>query len=294
MAPHAHILVVEDEAGTADMLTVYFEAQGYEITAVSRGTEALTMVSQTVPDLILLDVALPDIDGFEVCRRLRAHWRTERIPVIFLTDRRSREDRLTGLELGAVDYIIKPYEVQELRLKVRNVLWGIPSHHPTDAVTGLPDSGATVERLTHLLSDQGWAVLYIGVHDLESYIEAYGFVAGYNVLRAVGRMVSHVVNDVGSPDDFVGHCSGDDLVIITAAERSSTLHRRLEETFEQAVAYFGPRSAWEHVFTRSVRSPEGDAPPVTFSIGLVSGGEFSNTHEMIQAAMDACRYVGVP
>ena len=126
MAPHAHILVVEDEAGTADMLTVYFEAQGYEIAAVGTGTEALTLVSQTVPDLILLDVALPDIDGFEVCRRLRAHWRTERIPVIFLTDRRSREDRLTGLELGAIDYITKPYDVQELRLKVRNVLRGVP------------------------------------------------------------------------------------------------------------------------------------------------------------------------
>ncbi|RMF35375.1 MAG: DNA-binding response regulator, partial [Chloroflexi bacterium] len=114
------ILVVEDDVDTAEMLTAYFEAQGYEVLSAAWGEDALRMTQEVVPDLVVLDIRLPDIDGYEVCRRLRSHRRTEHIPIIFLTERRERIDRLTGLELGAVDYITKPFDIQELRLRVRN------------------------------------------------------------------------------------------------------------------------------------------------------------------------------
>jgi DNA-binding response OmpR family regulator len=117
-----HILIVEDQANTAEMLTTYLRGQGYEVTAVGWGRDALAFVEGTIPDLVLLDIRLPDIDGYEVCRRLRIRQRTKNIPVIFLTERREREDKLMGLATGAVDYITKPFDVQELRLRVQNVL----------------------------------------------------------------------------------------------------------------------------------------------------------------------------
>jgi PleD family two-component response regulator len=291
MAHRARILIVEDEKDTAESLTVYFEAQGYDTTAVSEGNDALAFIDETLPDLILLDVLLPDIDGFEVCRRLRAHWRTEHIPVIFLTKRRSREEKLMGLELEALDYIVKPYDVQELKLRVRNALRRSTSHRSTNAVTGLPDSRTTEERLIGLLAEQDWAVLYISIDNLEPFIEGYGFVAGYDVLRAVSRMASHVVRELGTPDDFVGHGRGDDLIITTTAEKAPILHDRLWEMFEEAVVYFCPPPAWGQVFAAIGQGAEEDARMVSLSMGVVSGGIFADVRDIIQAAWDVRRRV---
>ena len=294
MAHRPHILVIEDETDTAELLTIYFEAQGYDTTAVSGGHDALAFIDETVPDLILLDVLLPDIGGFEVCRRLRAHWRTEHIPVIFLTQRGSREDKLTGLELGALDYIVKPYDVQELRLRVRNALRRSTGHRAMNAVTGLPDSRTTEERLIKLLADQDWAVLYISIDNLEPFIEAYGFVAGYDILRAVGRMTSHVVRELGTPDDFVGHGMGNDLIITTRTEKAPILHDRLWETFEEAAAYFHPPPEWGQVFASTDEDAERDTRLVSLSMGVVSGGIFAGVKEIIQAAWDVRRHIKAP
>ena len=113
MSEIQHILVVEDDMDTSEMLSSYFEAQGYDVLTAAWGEDALRITEDVVPDLVVLDIRLPDIDGYEVCRRLRSHRRTEQVPIIFLTERRERTDRLTGLELGAVDYITKPFDMQE-------------------------------------------------------------------------------------------------------------------------------------------------------------------------------------
>jgi DNA-binding response OmpR family regulator len=117
-----HILIVEDETSTAEMLKAYLSSLGYQVSHAGWGQDAVALATRIQPDLVVLDIHLPDIDGYEVCLRLRNQPRTENTPVIFLTERRERVDRLTGLELGAVDYITKPFDVQELRFRVRNAL----------------------------------------------------------------------------------------------------------------------------------------------------------------------------
>jgi len=109
------LLIVEDDCDTSEMLRVYFEAQGYRVITAASGGEALEKGRQQLPDLILLDIRLPDIDGFEVGKQLQDDLRTSRLPVIFVTERRERDDRIMGLKLGAIDYITKPFDVQELR-----------------------------------------------------------------------------------------------------------------------------------------------------------------------------------
>jgi len=116
------ILVVEDDLDTSDMLRLYFEAQGYEVLTTCYGSHALEICQKTLPDLVIQDINLPDIDGYEVCRHLGDNLRTNQIPVLFLTERRDRGDKIAGLELGAADYMTKPFDVQELRLKVRNIM----------------------------------------------------------------------------------------------------------------------------------------------------------------------------
>jgi len=132
------ILIVEDDVDIADMLNAYFRVQGYEVMVVSEGEEAVTQCTSKLPNLVILDIRLPDIDGFEVARRLRTQRRTKEIPIIFLTEKRARGDRMQGLDLGADDYITKPFDVQELRLRVRNALRRSSHWTLINPVTNLP------------------------------------------------------------------------------------------------------------------------------------------------------------
>ncbi len=133
------ILIVEDDPDVAEMLNAYFRVQGYEVFTVNWGEDGVRAGQSVAPDLIILDIRLPDIDGFEVARRLRSDRRTNEIPIIFLTEKRDRGDRLQGLEVGADDYITKPFDVQELRLRVRNALKRVSQGSLTNPVSGLPE-----------------------------------------------------------------------------------------------------------------------------------------------------------
>lgn len=116
------LLIVEDDADTVEMLSLFFGEEGYQVSSTAWGQDALKLCRELVPDVILLDIRLPDIDGFEVCRRLHSSFQTNHIPVICLTERKEPADKIEGLEAGAIDYVTKPFNLRELNLRVRNVL----------------------------------------------------------------------------------------------------------------------------------------------------------------------------
>jgi PleD family two-component response regulator len=232
------LLIVEDDLDTSEMLRVYFEAQGYRVITAGGGQEALEKCRIEPPDLILLDVRLPDIDGFEVGRHLQEDVRTSRLPVIFVTERRERDDRIAGLKLGAIDYITKPFDVQELRLRVRNALRRAGSQN--NPITGLPGEKVTTDRLSLMLEREVWSVLAINIHGLNRFNEIYGFVARDDVLRAIALTLTSAVDELGSIDDFVGHPSEEQFVIITIPNKGTQLNQHIEERLKQAMTYFYP------------------------------------------------------
>jgi len=178
------LLIVEDDIDIADMLNAYFRVQGYDVMTVNWGEDGVRSCQASMPDLLILDIRLPDIDGFEVARRLRANRKTQEIPIIFLTERRERLDRLRGLELRAEDYITKPFDIQELRLKVRNTLMRARRGNLTNPVTGLPETAMVDERLKQCLKQTDWAVLVVSLLNLDVFREAYGFVASDDLVRS--------------------------------------------------------------------------------------------------------------
>ncbi len=189
----------------------------------------------------MLDIRLPDIDGYEVCRQLRSHRRTQTLPVIFLTERRDRVDKLSGLELGVVDYITKPFDIQELKLRVRNVLRRAQQASLSNPVTNLPEGALVDEKLSALLfSDSRWSVLLMAIVGLESFRELYGFVASDDVLRAVGLMMINAVREVGHEGDVIGHLAPNDFVIITDEDHLAPLRDRIEMRLNQSMEYFYP------------------------------------------------------
>ena len=276
------LLIVEDDNDTSEMLRVYFEAQGYRVVTAASGNEALEKGQQQLPDLILLDIRLPDIDGFEVGKRLQEDLRTSRLPVIFVTERRERDDRIAGLKLGAIDYITKPFDVQELRLRVRNALRRASSQ--TNAVTGLPGKKLTADRLSLLLERDNWAAISVIITDLDMFNEIYGFVARDDVLRAVALILTGIVDELGSIDDFIGHPTESQFLIITTQVKASDLVRRVEERLGQAMAYFYPihdREAgyvtWGDVELRRVRIPFMN---VVTNIALSTDGPFGDVETL--------------
>jgi PleD family two-component response regulator len=233
------ILIVEDDLDLAEMLNAYFRALSYDVLTAAWGREALEISSQENLNLIMLDIRLPDIDGYEVCRQLRTQRRTQNLPIIFLTEKRDRVDKLQGLELGVVDYITKPFDIQELRLRVRNAITRAARQSLSNPVTDLPEGELVEERLTGLLySDQNWAALLLSMTGLSDFRELYGFVAADDVLRAVTLMVRNAVREHGGEDDFIGHLGAEDFLILTAPDRVNIIRERVENRVRLSREYF--------------------------------------------------------
>ncbi len=234
------ILIVEDDLDVAEMLNAYFRVQGYEVQTVNWGEDGVRACLSFHPDLVILDIRLPDIDGFEVARRLREDRRTRNVPIIFLTEKRERTDRIQGLSLGADDYITKPFDVQELRLRVRNALKRMSQGSLNNPVSGLPEGALVDERLKEVINNASWSVLLISLENLNLFREAYGFVAADDVLRAVSLMLTNALREVGTPDDFLGHLSPTDFIIVTPAARAETLRSLIRPRLEQSLDFFYP------------------------------------------------------
>jgi DNA-binding response OmpR family regulator len=247
------ILIIEDDLDVAEMLNAYFLVQGYEVFTVNWGEDGVRACQTNHPDLVILDIRLPDIDGYEVARRLRGDRRTQEVPIIFLTEKRERTDRLQGLEVGADDYITKPFDIQELRLRVRNALRRMTQGSLTNPVSSLPEGALVDERLGEVLQKGGWAVLLVSLENIDAFRELYGFVASDDVLRAVSLMILNTMRELSSPDDFLGHVSATDFVLVVSPANLPILLERLRNRLEQSLDYFYPIKDREQASKRKDR-----------------------------------------
>ncbi len=234
------VLVVDDDLDVAEMVAAYLSVHGYVVRTVHMGEEAVRVALADPPDLVIQDINLPDIDGFEVAYRLRNNRKTKNIPIIFLTEKLARTDRLQGLELGADDYITKPFDIQELKLRVRNAIQRTDLGTLTNPVTGLPEGVLVDDRLEECLQADQWALILITLGNLARFREHYGFVAADDVLRAVNLMIQSAMRELSSINDFVGHFSPDEFILVTSIHNQAELGERIKTQLEQSLEYFHP------------------------------------------------------
>ena len=287
------VLVVEDDFDISSMLQLYFKSQGYEVYVAPRGGVALEMTRQNMPNVIVLDIMLPDIDGYEVCRQLRTNLRTSHIPIIFLTQKDERNDKIQGLELGADDYITKPFDLEELRLRVRNTIKSAEVASLTSASTGLASGRLIEQQLRELMQKQGWGVLYIGIHGLGAFNEVYGFVAGEEVLRFTGMLLNDVIDEMGTADDFIGHIGGDNFIIITRKELVDPLRTEIAQRFDENVGthYDFMTRMQGYLVIKDDDGEEEHVPLMTLQIGAltIEDGPFTDIREITEAAAEVRR-----
>ncbi len=289
----ARLLIVEDDIDISTMLKIYFSGLGYDVDTAMRGSDALEKTRHALPHLIVLDIMLPDIDGYEVCRHLRTNTRTSHIPVIFLTQKDERSDRLQGLELGADDYITKPFDIEELKLRVQGAIRRSERESLTDPRSGLPAGRLIEEQLRKIIRETGWAFLDMRINHFEPFKDVYGFVAGDDVLRFAGMLIGEVLDEMGTPADFVGHAGGDNFIIITTEGASNGVRSRLKERFAEEV-----QSHYNFIDRQQgfILAPGTDGqseqfPLMTLAIGLVSPSQssFADIREITELAAEARR-----
>jgi PleD family two-component response regulator len=282
------ILVVEDDFDISNLLRIYFDSQGYEVIVAAKGKEALDMCRRSQPNVIILDIQLPDIDGYEVCQRLRDNLRTSHIPILFLTQRDERSDKIAGLELGADDYITKPFDIEELKLRVQNAIKRAQWENLTNPTTGLPSGKLIEEQLRRLMRRQEWAILYVGINYIEGFNEAYGFVAGDDVFRFASMVLNDGVEEEGTPDDFIGHVGADDFLIITDKEHADGIKEYVTKRFKNEVGTFYSFRDRErgYVPIKDDQGNEKQIPLMTLAVGVITSdtARFADIREITEIA----------
>lgn len=291
------MMIVEDDIDISNMLRIYFQSQGYDVAVAQRGEEALEMCRQQLPHIIVLDIMLPDLDGYDVCRSLRGNLRTSHIPIIFLTQKDERSDKIHGLELGADDYITKPFDLEELKLRVKNAMARAQYESLTNPTTGLPSGRLIEEQLRQLMRRDDWGIIYVGVQRFDVFVGQYGFVAGEEVLRFAAMAMGQVVDDVGTPNDFVGHIGGDDFIVIASKDLVKPIVNELKQRFD---AEIGTHYDWRtreqgYMAMRDEAGNETKVALMSLTIGTVTidDGPFYDIREITEAAASVRRGLSV-
>jgi len=259
------ILLVDDAPTNIQMLNETLR-DGYHLFFATNGRDALRIASESLPDLILLDVIMPDMDGYEVCRFLKADPVLRDIPIIFITAMNQQEDEAIGLELGAVDYITKPFNPTIVRLRIRNQielkrqrdLLTRLSH--LDGLTGIPNRRSLDETLARewrrgSRSTRPLSLMMIDIDHFKAYNDSCGHLAGDDCLRAVAQALKIPLERAA---DFVGRYGGEDFLGI------------LPETDEEG-AMMVARELLEGVASLNISHPASPlGGKVTVSIGIAT------------------------
>ncbi|HWG99408.1 MAG TPA: response regulator [Pilimelia sp.] len=290
--PAELILVVDDDEDIARFVQVNLRLHGFRVLVARDGHEALHAIEEHKPDLAVVDLMMPRVDGLELTRRLRANPMTSALPVIMLTAKGMTVDKVVGLTAGADDYLVKPFDTLELIARVRSTLRRNQEFREVSPLTGLPGNTRVQQEIAdRLRSGADYAVGYIDIDRFKSVNDVYGFVRGDEFISALARSLHRAVVTAGPPPAFLGHIGGDDFVIVCTPEQVLPLTRQAVEDFEKAAdeLYDPTDSARGYVEITDRRGNVHRAHLVTLSIGVAQATaerRFSDPREVIAVASE--------
>jgi diguanylate cyclase (GGDEF)-like protein len=267
------VLVVDDDHDVARFVEVNLRSAGFEVTLGADGEEALRRALEIRPDLVLLDVMMPKMDGFEVAKRLRLDPRTASSSIIMLTAKAQSSDKAMGFSSGADGYIIKPFDPIELMAKVRGTLQRAREMRSVSPLTGLPGNVRIQQEIERLVADrQPFAILYADLDNFKALNDYYGFARGDRALKLMAVLAAEVVDELDEPLGFVGHVGGDDFILLVPPEAAERIAGELATRFDRAAPrLYDPGDADNgYIETEDRRGTVTRFPLISLSIGVAS------------------------
>jgi diguanylate cyclase (GGDEF)-like protein len=268
----SRILIVDDDQDIARILRFRLEKKGFECILAGNGFEALEILDRQHPDLVLLDVMMPKMDGFTACREIRKRNAWARIPVIMLTAKGDTSDKVSGIGEGADDYVVKPFEFDELLARIHMILRRTQENMSANPLTGLPGNYVISRQIEAAIqSGDGFAACYADLDHFKAYNDEYGFEAGDKVIKRLAEILSVVLRE-RAQRSFLGHIGGDDFFYLVDLETFEDCCRESIHRFDTCIADYYKEDHRRQGFIEAI-SRQGERvryPIMTVSIGVVT------------------------
>ncbi len=233
------IMLVDDDENMRAICREALQYQNYDVFESPDGIQALEKLKYQKPDLILMDIMLPGLDGLQLAQIIRSNISTSHIPIVFLTAKGQTEDKVKALKAGGTDYLVKPVDSTELAARIETILQRTETELSASPTTKLPGSVAIEREINQLISqNEKFALCYLDLDNLKSYNDEYGYAKADAVVKQTGDIIRDTVLQFGHPTDFVGHIAGDDFVFITQPDRADEICIRIIERFDRIIPFF--------------------------------------------------------
>jgi signal transduction histidine kinase/DNA-binding response OmpR family regulator len=286
------VLVVDDDHGIRMICREVLEKAGYAVREAANGRAALVEAKRFRPDLMLLDVMMPELDGFATARAFRADPDGQLTPVIFVSARGQTADKVRAFKLGAEDYLVKPFDSQELLARVEKALRRRDRELGASPTTMLPGANtieAEIER--RLVERRELAFGYVDLDNLKAFNDYYGIARADGVIRQLGDLLREVMARAGGAGDFLGHVAGDDFVFITTPDHVDAVGTTICRTFDRLVPlyYSKPDRDRGYIETWDRYGVLRRFPIMTVSVAALTtgGAPFRTYAELAAAAAEA-------
>jgi diguanylate cyclase (GGDEF)-like protein len=279
--PKAKILIVDDDPDIRDVLNLSLTQEGYDVLEGANGEEGLALIKSKAPNLLVVDYNMPKMDGPTLCAAVRKDILLSHMPIIMLTGKGDMTDKISGINAGADDYMVKPFEPEELLARIRMIIRRSERDLDANPLTRLPGNVTILNEIqARIDKKKPLAVAYADLDKFKAYNDKYGFTRGDEVIRETARLLIRAVQELGHPDDFIGHIGGDDFVFLTTPDKVEIIAQKIIDAFEKLSPefYSDEDKAAGYIVGKDRKGIEQKFGLLSISIGIVTNEKRELTH----------------
>lgn len=290
------ILLVDDDAEVSELTKFALAREGYEVVQAYDGLAGLEKARQLRPDMIVLDIDMPRMNGLELCREIRNDKTLRLVPVVMLTGSRTHPtDKIAGIEIGADDYVLKPFEPGELCVRIKRLITRTKEQQSANPLTGLPGSHTLKsEADKRIEKKEKTAVCYFDLDNFKAYNDIYGYRKGDDIIKFVADIISRTTSQFGSNNDCLVHIGGDDFVLLTHPDSVKGICERVIAEFAGRVPQFYSEAdrASGTITTMNRKGEKQSFPIMSISIACVTNEqrEFDHFAHMADVLNEVKKY----
>jgi len=287
------VLVVDDDPNVGLLISAVLKKFNYSVVALDSGEEVLRFLDTNKPDLILMDLRMPGLDGYALCKRIRDNPDTHDLPIIILSGVSEIDVKVKTIELGADDFITKPFDMRELRARINRILKRKSTDISLNPLTHLPGSPAIEEHvLKRMATEIPFAFAYIDADNFKAYNDVYGYAKGDIVIKHIASVLSDAAKAHAGHDYFLGHVGGDDFVLVAKPELLEAAGEEIAKEFDRTIGSFYTEEDRRrgYIVTLDRKNKTRNFPIISLTIASITPKALKHYGKLVQIAAELKHY----